>query len=619
MPAGHDLAPLAVAVPILAACLVLPIGRHLPRRVADGITAIAAGAVAVLDGLLLAATTGGPRGSGATVVTWSGGWAPADGVSVGVALVVDPVGAGAALLAAVLTVCALLFGWRYFSTLEASDAHYHVLMLLFLAGMTGFVLSGDLFDMVVFFELMGAVAYALTGFRTEEPEAVQGGLVFGIVNSLGAYVTLFGVGLLYARAGALGLAPLHRALAGHPADALVVAAFVLVTTGFLVKAAVVPFHFWLDDAHAVAPTPVCVLFSGVMVVLGLYGTFRVTTTVFAGVLDPAVLHRAFAVLGVATALVGAVMCWLQRHLKRLLAYSTIAHTGLFLLGAGLGGDTGVAGTLLFVLGHAAVKAALFLMAGAILNVYGSVDEQGLHGRGTRSVLLSWLMPLTALALAGLPPFGPGLGEGVASEAASTAAGWLPAVFVATSALTGAAVLRFALRTFRGLGPSRGPSAAGPETTGREPAETEGLLSRLPPTMLAPIVALPAAALALGLTAVAGPGPVVDGVAAAAARFGDGDGYAAAALGGGTPAVPVPHVPGWTATSILSGLLSSVLAVALALAATFHHRIPDRLRRRAVLAGPVRVLRGIHSGHLGDYTAWLVFGVAALAVLVAVPA
>ena len=139
--------------------------------------------------------------------------------------------------------------------------------------MCGFALTGDLFNAFVFFELMGVVAYALTGYRVEEARAVQGALVFGVVNSLGAYTTLLGIGLLYARTGELGLAQIGSALDAHPGgpDALVIAAFVLVVTGLLVKAAAVPFHFWLADAHAVAPTPVCMLLSGVMVELGVYG------------------------------------------------------------------------------------------------------------------------------------------------------------------------------------------------------------------------------------------------------------------------------------------------------------------------------------------------------------
>src|SRR5207248_2645819 len=83
--------------------------------------------------------------------------------------------------AAGLMGAALVYSWRYF---EDAEAHFHALILLFLAGMTGFALSGDLFDMFVFFELMGAVAYALTGFRIEEPQAVQGALAFGVINSL---------------------------------------------------------------------------------------------------------------------------------------------------------------------------------------------------------------------------------------------------------------------------------------------------------------------------------------------------------------------------------------------------------------------------------------------------
>src|SRR5690348_13878112 len=140
--------PLAVALPLLVGALLLAAGRHLPRRPADAIALLTAVAVAGLTGLIARDATGG------RAVTWVGGWHRA-----GIVLVADPLGAGLACLAALLTGCALLYSRRY---LEDAETHYHVLMLLFLGGMTGFALTGDLFDMFVFFELMGAVAYALT-------------------------------------------------------------------------------------------------------------------------------------------------------------------------------------------------------------------------------------------------------------------------------------------------------------------------------------------------------------------------------------------------------------------------------------------------------------------------
>jgi multicomponent Na+:H+ antiporter subunit D len=373
--ATGQLMPLMIAIPIIMACLILAAGPYLPRRVTDILATGTAAGVAGMAAALLA-HTGHSR-----VITWVGGWRPAHGVSVGIPLIADPLNAGLALLIAGLVSCALLYSWEY---IESVSGRFFSLMLLFLTGMEGFALSGDdVFDMFVFFELMSAAAYALTGMKIEDKTAVQGGLIFGIVNSFGAYFSLFGVAILYSRFGQLGLPQLGAMLRHHRPDALIIVAFVLIITGFLVKAAIVPFHFWLADAHAVAPTPVCVLFSGVMVELGLYGAARVYWVVFSGTIPHADTTRAFIVFGGLTAVVGAVMCFMQRHLKRLLAYSAISHVGLFMMGFAVLSDNGTAGAAMFVAGYAGISSALFLLAGILLDRYGNIDEQRLYGRARR--------------------------------------------------------------------------------------------------------------------------------------------------------------------------------------------------------------------------------------------
>src|SRR4029079_1093002 len=122
----------------------------------------------------------------------------------------------------------------------------------------------------------------------------------------------------YARTGALNLAQIGVALAHGHADGLVVGAFAFLCIGFMVKAAIVPFHFWLSDAYAVAPTPACVVFSGVMSDLGIYAVARIYWTVYAHALPAESLRIVLVLMGTLTALLGAVMCLAQVHLKRLL-------------------------------------------------------------------------------------------------------------------------------------------------------------------------------------------------------------------------------------------------------------------------------------------------------------
>ncbi|WP_328473600.1 complex I subunit 5 family protein [Streptomyces sp. NBC_00448] len=592
------LLPLAVAIPLLGAPLLAVAGRVLPRTGCDVLATGAAAADVVCLALLWSHIQG-------VAVTPVGGW-PAQ---IGIVLAADRVGAGLALLASCLVLAVLAYSWRYFDEPRGERAGlFPAMVLTFQAGMVGFALTGDLFNAFVFFELMGAAGYALTGYRIEDPRPLQGALTFGIVNSLAAYCSLLGIGLLYARTGQLNLAAMGRAMGEHRTDLLVVVSFVLVVTAMLVKAAVVPFHFWLPDAHAVAPTPVCMLLSGAMVELGAYGIGRVYWTVFSGPggIPHDAFRHTFTALGVLTALVGAVMCWQQRHLKRMLAYSTVGHVGLFVVGIALLTPGGVAGAAVYVAAHGCAKAALFGLTGVLLDRYGSVDEHGLYGRARDLRLLGVLFVLGALALAGLPPFGTGLGKALGEAAAGHSQAWLPTVYVLTSALTGGALLRAALRIFWGAGPVPHSRPGEAETSGEgEEPEVREPGRALPPMM----VAVPA--LLLALCALVGCLPAVArSLARGAAVFTDPAVYRAAVLG---PAVAhravLPHVASaWTAEGLLLGGGSAAAAAAFAVLAVLRPvRLPLHRGVRALVTG----LRRLHSGHLGDYVAWLALGVAAL--------
>jgi multicomponent Na+:H+ antiporter subunit D len=557
------------------------------------------------------------------VVHWFGGWQPEDGVAIGISFAIDPIGGGLALYAGFLFVMAFVFSWRYFTVVGPL---FHALMLVFLAATVGFALTGDLFNLFVFLELLTVAAVALTAYDIEEEGPLQGALTFAVVNSIGAAMVLTGIGLVYARTGALNLAQIGESLAGGPADGLVIGAFTLMAVGFLVKAAVVPFHFWLADAYAVAPTPVCLLLSAVVSELGLYALARVYWTVFAGVFDGSSEEAIRAVLvgaGTLTAVVGALMCFAQRHLRRMLAFATISHVGLFLIGLALLDPLGLTGTAIYVLADGAVKASLFVCVGVIGHRYASVDEHTLWGRGRDLPLTAALMALGALGLASLPPFGPFLGKSLIDEAAvELGYGWIVVPFVFASAVTGAAVLRACGRIFRGWGPvvDHGPDPFAAPVDEADP-EVEYPRERVPLTMTVPTVVLLVVGLGIGLV----PG-LADSVLGAAERFVDRELYVASVLGAGDGGVALPDVtggeaadaPGPSLQHYLLSLLTVSSAVGLAWVAVFRGRVRDAVPA-GVAAVADRVLNGareLQSGHVGDYVTWLVVGTTLLGGLFA---
>jgi multicomponent Na+:H+ antiporter subunit D len=593
-----ETAPLAVAVPLLAAGSLTVVATRVRRAGAEAVALAAALAATGLCATLLVRT-----GSGVEIY-WFGGWEPRDGTAIGVSFAVDAIGAGLATLVASLMVAALVVMWRYRDT----DApHFQVLMLLFLAGMVGFCLSGDLFNLFVFFELMSVAAFALAGFKVEEDEAVEGSLNFAVTNTIGSFLILTGIALVYGRTGALNLAQVSGALQAGRADGLVVVAFALLSAGFLVKAAVVPFHFWLADAYAVAPTPVCLLFAGAMSELGIYAVARIWFDCFAGTLGPQAdsLRLVLICAGSLTALVGAGMCFAQDHLKRLLAFATIAYVGVFLIGLGLLTSEAVAGAAIYVVADGFGKAALFAAVAIVQHRRRRVSELALQGSGRALPYTGALLAAGALSFAAVPPFGTFLGKSMLEdELTATGYGPVIAILVATSALTSGAVLRMIARVFFGWGAAAGRPRATEEETA---PEEEGGPDKTPAVMFVPAALLILAALALGVI----PG-TSEAFRTAAERFIDGPAYARAALAGVSP-TGLATAPSYSAPahSYLYAALGLVGALGCAAAALFVPRERWPRAPASLLGSAGHAVRGLHSGHVGDYVAWLVLGVAVL--------
>ena len=564
------LLPLPVVIPLLAAALNVATDHVTPRWVH---TAISLGGVVAALGFAIALML---DTSSHEALHWFGGWTPRSGIALGVAFATGPIGAGFAVFALALTLGALIYSVTY---IDSEKRNYDILVLTLCGGTCGFALSGDLFNMFVWLELLGVAGYALTGFDVRRTSALQGSLNFAVVNTLGGYLILIGIAFVYARTGALNLAQIGRTLAGQQPSGLVIVAMTLIMVGFLCKAAIVPFHFWIADAYAVAPAPVCLIFAGIVTDVGLFGVARVWFTVFDAAFGA---HERFVGdtllwLGIVTALVGGTMALVQQHLKRLLAFSVICHLGIILAGIGLLSTKGLAGAAMLLLGHGLVTGGLFLAAGML----------ALQAPPRWTAFL-WFAG--AVALVGPPYVGVYMGHALIDDAAvELGREWVQPLLWLAGALAGSALLRAGTQVFFG------------------DAE-HGIEERR--DARAPLLGVVATAfVATGALVSVMPG-LTQRVELAAARFRDRAAYAGAVLHG----LPMPTrsgaplaLPHSSLESLLYG--AAALVVAVAFAAYFLRRADGAMV--AAVDRLVWPLRKLQTGVVGDYVAWVVVGTAVI--------
>jgi multicomponent Na+:H+ antiporter subunit D len=588
--------PLLVAIPLLAAAVTAALDHITPQRLQDALVIASSAATTALAFLLLW------HSYTHEVVHWFGGWQPHHGVALGIDFAVGPLAAGMCAVIGLVVTLALVYSLTF---LREAARLFDALMLVALGAMCGFAMSGDLFNLFVWLELMAAAAYALTGFQVERLGPVQGAVNFAITNTLGGYLFVVGIAFVYARTGALNLAQIGNTLAHTPTDGLVIVGMTLLFCGFLIKGAVVPFHLWAADAYAVAPAPVCAVLGGVMTDIGLIGVARLYWTVF-----DAPFGHGHAVgdvllwLGVVTAVLAGTMAFLQRHLKRMLAYSVVCHIGIMLAGIGLLNSSGLAGTGLMFLAHALLTAGLFFVAGILHVDHAVIDELHLRGRGRGSWAVAAAWFAGTIGLIGTPYVGIYLGHGLIDEGATELGRpWVLAVLWLGSTLAGAALLRAGARIFLGWGEAEDPLLG--KAMEEDPLERDAHR----PLLLA--VALVAVVLGVAISVVPGLGQRAE---YAADRFQDRSGYVARVLHG-HPLPPPANLPVTIRRTSLESLLYSgsatLLAVGLAVVGLYRRRLPAAvaLVARRTLEPPIHVLRDLHSGVVGDYVTWITVGTA----------
>jgi multicomponent Na+:H+ antiporter subunit D len=399
-----NLVPLFVAVPLGAAFLIPLVGKFW-KRSGEFFATIGMVVLAVMA----LRSIGAPAGA-----YQMGAWPP----PVGIVLVRDGLAVLLLITINVIGLLAVIFSLKYMRVYTGLEKFYGLFMLM-VAGMNGVVISGDLFNLYVFLEIASIASYALVAFGIEADE-LEAGFKYLILGGVASVLILFGVGTVYAITGSLNMADVAREITQSGLNPGLLFSAGLFLMGFGLKAALVPFHAWLPDAHPSAPAPISAMLSGVVIKsLGIYAICRIFFNVFgvsSGVASSNIVANAMMVLGILSIVVGGLLAIGQWDFKRLLAYSSIGQVGYVILGIGVGASvlaTGgsrawaalaILGGLFHLINHAAFKSLLFLSSGAVQYSTGTRDMKQLGGVNEKMPITAATTNLAALSIAGVPPF-----------------------------------------------------------------------------------------------------------------------------------------------------------------------------------------------------------------------
>ena len=489
--------PAAVFLLPVAAGIVVFVATRLSCTFQQWVAILTAGLATALGGWMAYHTL-----SGAVLTTWHR------------ELRVDALGALMVVMIAGIGLLAAIYSVRYLgdhageSSAPRNLRIFYGLLLWFLGTMLWGCVTNNVIMLYVAIEATTLTSGLLVTFYWDR-RALEAGYKYFMLLTIGITFALFGCVLLYADAAATNhltgasavlISDIRQVVQFVPGgNAAITIAFLVI--GFGTKAGIAPFHPWLPDAHAEAPTPVSVLLSGVMIEMALYALAR-TVSIFYPAWPQLTIF--LVALGTFTMVLGIILALSQNDLKRLLAYSSVSQMGYVLVGIGLGTYLGCYGGLFHLLNHALYKSLLFMCAGAVMYATGARRISELGGLRSAMPITSACFFLGALALAGFPPLN-GFWSKLTLYLALAHAGlwWAAVIAVLTSVLTMVVMVRAGYRVFWGSRPEGNPAVP--------------VLRSVPARMWAPMAVLAAVCVLLGVFPQA-PFPLLDRAASVLATL-----------------------------------------------------------------------------------------------------
>ncbi len=370
-----------------------------------------------------------------------GGWeAP-----YGIPLVADMLAAILAAVASIVTFACLLFTFHFIGD-ERKSHFVYPLMLILLSGVNGSFLTGDIFNLFVFFEVMLLSSYVLLslgGSRVQLRETIK----YMIINIVASSLFVIAIAYLYSITGTLNIAHIAERVLESGQDGLTTTVSLLLLTVFGLKAGLFLFY-WLPGSYSAPPAPVAALFAALLTKVGVYAIIRMFTLVFTQ--QPQITHNVILVLAALTMILGAIGAIAYWRIKQILAYNVIISIGFILFGVGVATETGLTGSVYYLVHDMIAKALIFILGGAIVAIAGTDKLREISGLIRYRPILGWLFFLSALALAGVPPLSGFIGKLLILQGGIQANHYvLAAVSLLTSLMVLYSVIKIFINSFWG--------------------------------------------------------------------------------------------------------------------------------------------------------------------------